>query len=54
MCDRTFNRLVGVVIENIALGAVGLGFDSRAGQIAYRLLPLRRFFGAVLPKRYAA
>ena len=40
------------------MGAVGLGFDSQAGQIGHSVViglpPLRRFFGAVLARRYAA
>ena len=39
-------------------GAEGLGFDSRTGQIGHKVVngspPLRYFFGAVLPWRYAA
>ena len=38
---------------DIAIGAGGLGFDSRVGLIGHSvasgLPPLRRFFGAVLP-----
>ena len=37
-----------------AIGARGFGLGSRAGQIGTVLPPLRRFFGAVLPKRYIA
>ena len=48
-------RPVEVVVKDIAIGAVGLGFDYRAVQIeysvAYGLPPLRRFFGAVSPRR---
>ena len=43
--------------QNNAICAGGLGFDSRAGQIGHSVAngspPLRRFFGAVLPRRYA-
>ena len=42
----------------MGIGAVDLGFDFRAGQIARSVsqdsLPLRRFLGAVLPRRLAA
>ena len=34
-----------------AIGAGGLGFDSWAGQIGTMSPPLRRFIGAVLPRR---
>ena len=46
------------VVEQITVSAGGLGFDSRAGQfghsVANGLLPLRRFFETVLPRRSAA
>ena len=45
----------GVVVRDIAIGAVGLGFDSLSGEIehsvANRLSSLRRFLAALLPKR---
>ena len=50
------DRSVDVMVKDI--GAEGLGFDSRAGQIGPSLangsLPLRRFFGAALPRRQVA
>ena len=46
-----------LAVDHIAMGARGLGFDYRAGQIGHSVangsLPLRRFFGAVLPRRQA-
>ena len=46
------------LLKLIVIGAGGMGFDSRAGQIghsvAYGSPPLRRFFRAVLSRRYAA
>ena len=52
---RNRNRLfIGVVVIDIAIGAGGLGFDSRAAQIGRNVAnvapPLRGFFGAVLPR----
>ena len=42
---------VGVVVRDIAIGAVGLGFNSWTGQIGYGVANgsplLRRFFVAV-------
>ena len=54
------NWLIGVVVKDIAINAGGLGFDSR-GDLFRTLLaryrcvangspPLRRFFGAALPR----
>ena len=43
-----------LAVKDIANRAVGLGFDSRAGQIVRGrkpLAPLRRFFPAVLFRR---
>ena len=51
-----------VAVQRIAIGAGGLAFNSRAGQIDHSVgqsglvksngsPPLRRFFGAVLPRR---
>ena len=44
--------------EDIAFHSRGLGFNSRAGHIELSVTngspPLRRFFGAVLPRRCAA
>ena len=49
---------VSSIAKHIAIGAGGLGFDSRAGQIRHNvancLSLLQRFVGAVLPRRYAA
>ena len=45
------NRPVSSVVNYIAIGAGGLGFDSRADQIGRSIAngspPLRRFFGIV-------
>ena len=45
------------VVYHIAIGAGGLGFDYRAGQIGHSVAkgstPLRRCFGAVLPAAQA-
>ena len=43
--------LLSAVVEDIAIGAGGLGFDSPAGQVDAVLPLLRRFFGAALPRR---
>ena len=52
------HRPVIAVVKDIAIGAGGLGFDSRAGQIGHsvaNILPsLLRFFGAVLSRRSIA
>ena len=44
-----------VVIKNIAIDEEDVGFDSRTRKIWHSFAngspPLRRFFGAVLPKR---
>ena len=47
------DRSVGVMFTDIAIGAVGLGFDSRAGQVGHCVAhgSLRRFLEAVLPWR---
>ena len=46
------------MVKDIAIGAGGSGFDSRAGQIRHNAAngspPLQRFFGAVLPRRETA
>ena len=43
------------VVKHIDIGAVGLGFDSRAGQIGHSVASgsplLRHFLGVVLPRR---
>ena len=48
------SRPVGAVAKGIAIGAEGLGFDSRAGKIQRSVAngspSLRHFFGAVLPQ----
>ena len=49
-----YKVVLNVVVKDIVIGAGGMGFDSRAGQTQHcrpRLRPLRRFFGAVLPRR---
>ena len=47
------DQVVGVVIDDIAISAGGLWFDSRADQIGHSVakgsLLQRRFFGAALP-----
>ena len=47
--------MIGPAFENIAVVAGGLRFDSRTDQIGhsvtYESPPMRRFFGAVLPRR---
>ena len=49
------NRQVGVMVKDIAIGARGPGFCSRARQIGHIVAngspPLRCFFGAVLSRR---
>ena len=40
-------RLLAQLLSAQAIGAGGLGFDSRAGQISTVPPPLRRFSGAV-------
>ena len=48
----TETRRISSVAKDIAIGAGGLGFDTRAGQIGYSVtvtLSLRRFFEDVLP-----
>ena len=44
---------IGAVVRNIAQGALGSGFDSRAAYIGHSVangsLPLQRFFRVVLP-----
>ena len=46
---------VGSVVKYIAISAGGLWFESRANQVEPNFAngspPLRRFFGAVLPRR---
>ena len=47
-------RLARAVVQDIAVSARGMGFDSKAGQIGHNvanglLLP-QRFFQAVLPR----
>ena len=55
---RFYNRPVGVVVKDVLIGAGGVGFDSRASQIGLGVAngspSLPRFFGAALPRRYAA
>ena len=46
----------GTMVRDIAIGAVGLGFDSQAGQVGRSVVissppPIGRFFGAGLPRR---
>ena len=52
MCVSNVNRLVGVVVEDTAIGVGGLRFGSWAGQIGRSVAnarpPLRRFFGVGL------
>ena len=49
---------LNAVVTVDAIGAVGLGFDSKAGQIGRSVAkdspPLQCFFGAALPRCYAA
>ena len=49
------NLFVGEVAQYIAINGGGFRFDSRAGKIesstANSSQPLRRFFGAALPRR---
>ena len=44
-----------LIVKHIAIDAGGLGFKSRVGliecSVATGSTPLRRFFGAVLPRR---
>ena len=46
-----------MVVRDVAFGAGGFGFDSRADQIGHNAVngspPPRRSFGAVLPRRKA-
>ena len=46
---------IDLAVQDIAIGAGGHNFDSRAGQIgssvANGLPPLRCFFGPILPRR---
>ena len=48
-------KSISSVVKHIAIDSGGLGFGSRAGQIGHSIANgsplLRRFFGAVLPKR---
>ena len=50
-------HIASAVVNHIAIGAGGTAFDSQAGQIEHNVAngspPLRRFFGAVLPARWA-
>ena len=45
----------GTAVRDIAIGAGGVRFEFRVGQIGHSVVngspPLRRFFGAVLPRR---
>ena len=47
-----FNKPVGIVVKDIAVGIGGLRFDSLAGQIAHSVAngwpPLRPVFGILL------
>ena len=47
--------IFGVVVKDIAIGAGGIGFDYRAGEVGFSVTndstPLLCFIGAVLPKR---
>ena len=36
--DVITNRLVGIVVKDIAIGARGLGFNFRAGQIGHSIV----------------
>ena len=51
-------RPVSAVAKHIAIGAVDLGFDSKASLIGHGVEnnspPLRCLFGGMLPKRQAA
>ena len=51
-------RLYSVVLKDFAIDAKGLGLNSQAAQIGLSVAngsqSLRRFFGAALPRRYAA
>ena len=44
-----------VVLKGFAIDAEGLGLNSQAGRVGHSVangsLPLRRFFGAALPRR---
>ena len=44
-----------VMLKDFAIDAEGLGLNSRAGQVGHSVAndsqPLRRFFGAGLPRR---
>ena len=44
-----------VVLKDFAIDAEGLGLNSQAGQVEHSVAngsqPLRRFFGAMLPRR---
>ena len=51
MTDKKKRRLFGVVIRNITIGAVGLGFDSQAVRIKAVASLLRCVSEAVLPRR---
>ena len=46
---------VSVGVKDTAVGVEGFEFNSPSGQIGHRVvngsLPLRRFFGTVLPRR---
>ena len=50
--------LVGVMVNDVAVSAGGCVFDSKSGQIGYKVTngspPQRRFFGAVLTSGSAA
>ena len=52
-----FDRPVSLVVKGTAVGAGGLGFNFRAGQIGHSVAngspPLRCFFRAVLLRRLA-
>ena len=49
-------KKISLNVKHIAIGAGGLGFDSRAGQTGHSVgsLSLGRFFGAVFSRRQAA
>ena len=53
--SNKIDRPVDLVVKDIDVGVIGLGFDSRTGQIGHKVAndspPLQSFFGAVLSRR---
>ena len=52
-----YHRPVGIVVKDIAIGAGGLGFDSRSDRIGHLLLSPtahHRCYVSMSPRRYAA